>query len=250
MRARAAIRARDLLLRVLWFSHSCASNHIPITAFGFGRAGDFSTIVRFRGRQKVAGIGPFLTPVILAAKRLEPNEQLLPYSGRAAMVRTISVRGGAFNFLFIFGLGMLSHSQSLTSSPMSKWLVAWCLFFLDSPWKEDCRVDLCERPRQKTRSRATSRVFTVRCLVCHECSDSSDALQGVTLSLLHKRPQVALHVGSTSQTSEVHARFGNARALSYTAYSLYNMYCLRHTRPTHLYGKGASAMLSASGLAS
>ena len=132
MRARAAIRARDLLLRVLWFSHSCASNHIPITAFGFGRAGDFSTIVRFRGRQKVAGIGPFLTQDIVAAKRLEPNEQLLPYSGRAAVVRTMFVRGGAFNFLFIFGLGMLSHSQSLTSSPMSKWLVAWCLFFLDS----------------------------------------------------------------------------------------------------------------------
>ena len=72
----------------------------------------------------------------------------------------------------------------------------------------------------------------------------------LTLSLLHRRPQVALHVGSTSQTSEIHARFGNARALSYTAYTLYNMYCLRHTRPTHLYGKGASAMLSASGLAS
>ena len=128
MRARAAIRAREFLLRVLWFSLSCASNHIPITAFCFGRAGDFSTVVRFRVRQKVAGVGPFLTPVILAAKRLEPNEQLLPYSGRAAMGRTIS-RGGAFNFLFIFGLGMLSHSQSLTSSPMSKWLVAWCLFF-------------------------------------------------------------------------------------------------------------------------
>ena len=184
MRARAAIRARDLLLRVLWFSHSCASNHIPITAFGFGRAGDFSTIVRFRGRQKVAGIGPFLTQDIVAAKRLEPNEQLLPYSGRAAVVRTMFVRGGAFNFLFIFGLGMLSHSQSLTSSPMSKWLVAWCLFFLDSPWKEDCRVDLCERPRQKTRSRASSRVFTVRCFVCHECSDSSDALQGAYIVIV------------------------------------------------------------------
>ena len=143
MRARAAIRARDLLLRVLWFSHSCASNHIPITAFGFGRAGDFSTIVRFRGRQKVAGIGPFLTPVILAAKRLEPNEQLLPYSGRAAMVRTISVRGGAFNLLILFGLAMLSHSQSLTSSPISKWLVARCLLFFSTALRRKTAVRIC-----------------------------------------------------------------------------------------------------------
>ena len=132
----------------------------------------------------VAGIGPFLTQDIVAAKRLEPNEQLLPYSGRAAVVRTMFVRGGAFNFLGIFWFGNVESQPESHLESHVKVAGGLVFVFLDSPWKEDCREDLCERPRQKTRSRATSRVFTVRCLVCHECSDSSDALQGAYIVIV------------------------------------------------------------------
>ena len=46
-----------------------------------------------------------------------------------------------------------------------------------------------------------------------------------------------------------HARYiralGNAGGSSYTLFSLYYMYCLRHFRPTHLFAEGASVKLSA-----
>ena len=143
---------------------------------------------------------------------------------------------------------MLSHSQSLTSSPISKWLVARCLFFWTALGRKFA-VRICVSGHVRKRGLVQPVGYSrfdvlfamnvrIRVMLC----------KVLTLSLLHRCPQVALHVESTSQTSEIHVRFGNARALSYTAYSSYNRYCLRHTRPTHLFGERASAKLSASGL--
>ena len=46
-----------------------------------------------------------------------------------------------------------------------------------------------------------------------------------------------------------HAKYilalGSAGGSSYTLFSLYYMYCLRHFRPTHLFAEGASVKLSA-----